>query len=168
MEEIVSKIIVEGPDCSGKSTLVDRLKNRLRWDGRSLHHKEGNQFQRYLKEYALADNVVFDRSHISEEVYSQLWNRGKPFTEKEKEILDNLIEYNSIIIFTLPQWEHMHQRYIDRKFEQQIKLNELQHSRSLFENTMRRFSYLVYTSSSYAELDLLVDDIVAKFIGDIK
>ena len=86
----LKRIIVEGPDCSGKSTLVDTLKNRLLWDAKSLHHKEGNQFQRYLKEYALGEEVVFNRAHFSENVYSKLWRGGSPFLEKEKEILNDL------------------------------------------------------------------------------
>ena len=69
----ISKIIVEGPDCSGKSTVVERIKNMLCWDSKSLHHKEGNQFLRYLREYVLNENVVFDRAHFSEEAYSHLW-----------------------------------------------------------------------------------------------
>ena len=69
MSKII-RIIVEGPDCSGKSTLVNRTKNDLRWDSKSLHHKEGNQFLRYLKEYAFSEQIVLDRSHFSEEVYS--------------------------------------------------------------------------------------------------
>ena len=63
---MIKRIIIEGPDCSGKSTVVDRVKNELRWDSKSLHHREVYQFYRYLKEYSSANQIVFDRSHFSE------------------------------------------------------------------------------------------------------
>ena len=156
----ISKIIVEGPDCSGKSTLVERLKNKLKWDSKSLHHKEGNQFQRYLHEYAFADNVVFDRSHISEEVYGTLWRGGSSFMKSEKEILDCLIKYNSIIIFACPPLDVMKERYKLKGFEQQISIEELEKSRELFLKNMGRVKHILYTSSSYEELDNLIVNVV--------
>ena len=117
---MITRIIVEGPDCSGKSTLVDRVKNSLRWDSKSLHHVEGNQFERYLKEYANNKNTVFDRSHISEIVYSILWRGGNPFAESEQKILDEIVQCNTIVIAALPSEEKLRERYISRKYDDQI------------------------------------------------
>ncbi|HLF53621.1 MAG TPA: hypothetical protein VI544_00400 [Candidatus Nanoarchaeia archaeon] len=156
----ISKIIVEGPDCSGKSTLVERLKNKLKWDSKSLHHKEGNQFQRYLHEYAFADNVVFDRSHISEEVYGTLWRGGSSFMKSEKEILDCLIKYNSIIIFACPPLDVMKERYKLKGFEQQISIEELEKSRELFLLRLINIPHLLYASRDYSELNALLQKVV--------
>ena len=95
------RIIVEGPDCSGKSTVVHRIKNALRWDSKSLHHKGGDQFSRYLREYANNDCIVFDRSHFSEIVYSKLWRNGSPFTEIESNILIIPVDYHSLLSIIL-------------------------------------------------------------------
>ena len=150
------RIIVEGPDCSGKSTVVDRIKNALRWDSKSLHHKEGDQFLRYLKEYALNSQIVFDRSHFSEIVYSILWRNGSPFSGKEKEMLDELCRYRTLIIFTCPDLKTMKKRYNERKFMQQIKYNELERSRKLFCQMFRNIPYILYRSENYDELEALV------------
>jgi thymidylate kinase len=160
----VNKIIIEGPDLSGKSTLLDRLKNRLRWDGKSLHHKEGDQFKRYCREYALAEEVVFNRGHISEEVYSQLWRGGNPFIKEEKNILNSLLRHNSIIIFACPCLEVMRERYLERNFEQQIKIDELQKSRELFIKIMDELPNIRYYSSSYNELDLIIERVYREVI----
>ena len=72
----ITKIIIEGPDCSGKSTVVERIKNMLRWDSKSLHHQPGNQFKRYLKEYALNDNIVFVEDSIEA---IKIWESMKTF-----------------------------------------------------------------------------------------
>lgn len=156
----ITKIIVEGPDCSGKSTVVERVKNMLRWDSKSLHHRPGDQFQRYLKEYALGENTVFDRGHFSEGVYSILWRGGDPFSDEERRILDEVASYRSLIIFSCPSFEIMRRRYLEREFEQQIGLNDLERSRELFISRLKEVPIVMYHSESYEELDGLVRKVV--------
>ena len=129
---MIKKIIVEGPDCSGKSTFVERLKNMLHWDSKSLHHLEGDQFKRYLKEYVLNERIVFDRSHFSEIVYSNLWKRKTPFIDKEIRILNEFVCLDTLIVFVCPDVETLQKRYNNRNFDQQIKFEELERSRRLF------------------------------------
>ncbi|MFH1637127.1 MAG: hypothetical protein ABIB71_01750 [Candidatus Woesearchaeota archaeon] len=163
MEEI-TRIIIEGPDCSGKSTVVDRIKNALRWDSKSLHHKEGYQFRRYLLEYAINDRIVFDRSHFSEAVYSRLWRGGSPFSKKERKILDEICTIGTLVIFTCPDIQTIKQRYHHREFEQQIKYHELEKSRELFCEELKSIPYILYQSKNYDELN----DLVKKVLDLIK
>jgi thymidylate kinase len=149
----IKRILVEGPDCSGKSTLVERLKNRLHWDAKSLHHKPGDQFERYLKEYALADNIIFDRGHISEYVYSVLWRGGEPFKAWQYSILDHIIGDGGMIIFCNPSLALMKKRYAERTYPQQIKPCELEKSKHLFESYLRDWEPLTYSSSSPEALE---------------
>jgi thymidylate kinase len=158
MQKIV-RIIVEGPDCSGKSTLVNQLKNSLQWDSKSLHHQQGDQFSRYLKEYALAEEVVLDRSHFSEEVYSKLWRGGSPFTKKEKIILNQLCKLNTLIILACPKLKILKKRYLSRDYEQQISLEELKKSREFFLRELSEQNPIIYFSESYEELNKLIDKI---------
>ena len=155
-------ILVEGPDCSGKSKVVERLKNTLKWDSKSLHHKEGNQFLRYLKEYANAEQIVFDRGHISEGVYSCLWRGGVPFSIGEKKILDDLIKNGFLLIFACPSIEVLKKRYLERSFKQQIKIEELEKSRKLFIENLADFSPIIYFSDNLQELDSLIELIRGK------
>ena len=156
MEYEKTRIIIEGPDCSGKSTVVNRIKNALHWDSKSLHHREGDQFWRYLKEYTYNEFVVFDRSHFSEIVYSRLWRNGSPFTETENNILTEICKLKTIIIFSCPDLATMKQRYKERNYNQQIKFEELERSRELFCQIFRNVPHILYKSKSYAELDRLV------------
>lgn len=151
-----SHILIEGPDCSGKSTLAHRLKNELRWDLPSLHHREGNQFDRYMREYALSEKVVFERGHFSEEVYSTLWRGGNPFSHKEKEILDTWCELNAIVIFACPLVETLRKRFDERNYFQQVKKEELEKSLNLFCKAFERVPHVKYFSSSQEELETLI------------
>lgn len=152
----INKIIFEGPDCSGKSTAVNLIKNVLKWDSKSLHHREGDQFARYLTEYAQNSQIIFDRSHFSEAVYSELWRGGTPFSHEELTTLNFLAQRNSLIIFVCPDLAIMQQRYLNRNYAQQISLSELQKSRDLFQNIMKNVNPLIYRASSYEELDHLL------------
>jgi len=153
---MISRIIIEGPDCSGKSTVVERIKNTLRWDSKSLHHIEGNQYSRYLKEYALNEKTVFDRSHFSEAVYSELWSSGSPFSTRERQILDQVTQNDSMIIFACPTLEKMRERYEARDFQQQISLSELERARELFIKQMKNITHILYLSETYEELDCII------------
>jgi broad-specificity NMP kinase len=152
-------ILVEGPDCSGKSTLVDRLKNTLRWDAKSLHHRAGNQFKRYLREYALLERTVIDRSHFSEQVYSIMWRGGSPFTPVEKEILDKITLNQSLIILVCPPVDVLRKRYLERTYSQQIKLEELEYSRKLFMGELGGICTIHYQSRDHEELNRVVSEV---------
>ena len=161
-----SIILVEGPDCSGKSTLVDRLKNTIHWDSLSLHHRDGDQFSRYLQVYSSHNHVVFNRGHVSEAVYGRLWREGNPFTKEEWNVLNDVCNLRMLVIVSFPSIETMRLRYQERKYSQQLSFDELDASRNLFEHYTDRVSFvpLWYHSESFNELEELVKkvkDIVA-------
>jgi thymidylate kinase len=162
----VARIIIEGPDCSGKSTLVERIKNALRWDSKSLHHREGRQYERYLYEYAVNKQIVFDRSHFSEIVYSTLWRGGNPFSKEEQNILNQIVQLNTIIIAALPSEDKLKERYNARNYAQQIKLEELTHARTLFLETLKYIPHIIYKSETYEELDKLVERVKNETLCD--
>jgi len=159
---MIKRILIEGPDCSGKSTALDRIKNALRWDAKSLHHREGDQFQRYIKEYCSAENIVFDRGHFSEAVYGRMWRGGNPFSQQEFNFLNFYLQREGLVIFALPSEETLISRYRARNFSQQIKENELSFARKLFLEKSQNVTNILYTSSSYEELDNLVADVLRR------
>ena len=155
-----TQILVEGLDCSGKTTLVERLKNELRWDAKALHHREGNQFKRYLREYALQEQIIFNRGHFSEIVYSRLWRGGNPFLTKEQEILHEICTQNMVVIFANPLLETVQERYKKRTFPQQIKYEELGIVQKYFCEVMGKSPHHRYQSTSYEELQSLLEKVI--------
>lgn len=157
-------ILVEGIDCSGKSTLVNELKNRLRWDARSLGHQEGNQFFRYLKEYSFLENTVIDRGHISEAIYSRLWNRPAPFDEDCLKILDSLVEQSMLLIHCLPDIKVAQKRYLERRNTfQEVTLEELKVSYRYFKEWFLKSDYkdclIAYQSKDFDELNRVIKNV---------
>jgi thymidylate kinase len=81
----VSLVIVEGPDGAGKTTLINKLVGRVRWN--EVHHHGA-----YLKQTSIARHymrsayrgltkrnvmVVMDRSWLAEPVYGSVMRRGE-------------------------------------------------------------------------------------------
>jgi hypothetical protein len=58
----------------------------------------------------------------------------------------------------------MRERYLERNFEQQIKIDELQKSRELFIKIMDELPNIRYYSSSYNELDLIIERVYREVI----
>ncbi|MDP3734091.1 MAG: hypothetical protein Q8R37_02590 [Nanoarchaeota archaeon] len=153
----IDTILIEGPDCSGKTTLVEQLKNTLHWDAKALHHRQGDQFLRYLKEYTQQQEVIFNRGHYSEAVYGQLWRGGNPFSNDEKELLDQFCRQRMLVIFTCPPLELMTIRYSQRHYKQQIKIEELEQSRQLFCEVLKDIPHITYTSQHWEELEQVIE-----------
>lgn len=84
-------ILIEGCDKAGKTTLAERLKERLERHGpaRVVHFgvPDGNPFETYGAAIAEADafagSTIIDRLHWSNHVYQSLYRKGDGATKME-------------------------------------------------------------------------------------
>lgn len=141
--------------------LVDLLKNELRWDMKALHHKPGDQFMRYLQEYAWGMETVFSRGHVSEMIYGELWRGGNPFLPWQQNMLDQYAMHNMVSIYCLPDEDEMLKRYQARRYSQQINPAELAIVRERFAEhwlpISEKGNVLVYQSKDLDELGRLIE-----------
>lgn len=156
MNEKVQFMVVEGPDCAGKSTLVENLKNALKWDSKALTHQEGDQFQRYLREYAQADGVIFDRGHVSEMVYSMIWRGGNPFSGAEKDLLDEICLRKGLLIYVSPSMITLYARYHAKKVLNKIDELPWKESIDLFHIEMNNLECISYDAENWSALEQCV------------
>lgn len=159
-------ILVEGTDRSGKSTLVQRLSDTLGLDNIKLRHQPGDQYQRYLGLYTLAERAVFDRGHISEELYGPIYGRNPSFTHRQQEKLDLIVNEHFLVIFCLPDLAEAQQR-LDIQIndgEDVIRPNDLETSWRAFQKARDRFpNHLLHTSGPWEHLDALVQQVATLF-----
>lgn len=74
------EIIIEGCDGTGKSTVVQKLKEKYNCDILSMT-KEGDKTVRGYEEKAKLHNIISDRSFISEWVYSKVYGKKSELTK---------------------------------------------------------------------------------------
>lgn len=150
-------IIIEGVECAGKTTLIQRIRSEvLPWDCKMLAHVEGKQFDRFIYEYMFTHNIIFNRSHISEVVYSRLWNRASPFTKSEREVLDDYINRNYILILGTADEDKLVERYNSRNYKQKITANQINKIKSLFEDECKNCKHIIYNGSDMVGIDTII------------
>ena len=94
-------IIIEGPDATGKTTLVEKIL--AKHPDMTLLHDTGKT--KNDKEYYMSllekDNYIFDRFHLSEYIFPQIYGRPAKLTWQDfNEITDGLdARHTYMIIF---------------------------------------------------------------------
>ena len=168
-------IIVEGNECTGKTTLVEELRGTLDfqgWDTKSLAHRPGNQFQRYLQEYVSADRIIFNRAHYAELVYSRLYRNGNPFTRQEIEALETTIEQKGLVIYCSLPVELIKARLSERNHREVLKpeptsLEELEHMGLEFDDVFRNKAVIRYSAVVPDDLTSLLLKVKKWVLSDV-
>ncbi|MEQ9946474.1 hypothetical protein [Pectobacterium aroidearum] len=155
---VIKGIIIEGVECSGKTTLIQRIRSDvISYDCIMLGHQSGSQFDRYMRDYMVNERVIFNRSHYSELIYSRLWDRGVPFSTSELNVLNDYIHRNFITILCTADVCSLAERYAKRQYKQKVNLNELSEVKSLFDDVLIPKADYIYSSNDVLELDKVLD-----------
>ncbi|WP_225087017.1 hypothetical protein [Pectobacterium colocasium] len=155
---VIKGIIIEGVECSGKTTLIQRIRSDvISYDCIMLGHQSGSQFDRYMRDYMVNERVIFNRSHYSELIYSRLWDRGVPFSTSELDVLNDYIHRNFITILCTADVCSLAERYAKRQYKQKVNLNELSEVKSLFDDVLTPKADYIYSSNDVLELDKVLD-----------
>lgn len=93
-------IIIEGPDCAGKSTLAKSLAGALDMDILTMTANGGQSVPGYLQKLA-CDGVIIDRCWVSEQVYSDLFGREPRIDNDDAEALSEFCVLTGIPIIVL-------------------------------------------------------------------
>lgn len=150
-------IIVDGPDGSGKSTVVDFLCNEFNLLRHHLVKLKPNEtvedfYKKFIVNLKLSDNNIFDRCYFSNIVYSRVFKDSKIVSE---EIQKEILERTNFVIFCLPSYD----KYIEH-------FNSLRESRfELYSNMVpvyeefKELSKTLKNSDKYIEYNMFTDSL---------
>ncbi|MEM7125193.1 MAG: hypothetical protein AAF702_02625 [Chloroflexota bacterium] len=163
-------IIVEGNECTGKTTLVEELRSELGWDTKDLTHRPGDQFLRYMVEYVNADRIVFNRSHYAEMVFSKLYRQIEPFSPEEIAALDLLVYKYGLIVYCdlavaeiVPRLESRNEREVLN--EDNTSYAELMSNAAVFASLLGQKHTLRYTALTREDLKAVIAKIQSAVCG---
>lgn len=110
----IKRVVIEGPDCSGKTSLVEALKKSTRYSYN-----------------------IQDRSNLSMYVYSLL--NGRDDTRQYKrDFEEEIADQNNVIVLVLPKWAEVKKRYTKRGDDQQT-LNSLEKLHAIFSSIASQY-----------------------------
>lgn len=118
------KIIVEGPDGAGKTTLVNEIAEKYGLN-KVVFTKNGYKtFMSYMR-YLDLSHVVFDRCFISELIYAPTFNRHLVVDDHEIPILLRAYLSNSIVIILNSDEQTLKQRLVNRGDEEKAVIDKI-------------------------------------------
>lgn len=94
------RIIIEGADGTGKTTLVKKLARTYSLDSLNINRYDPNNFNFYL-ETLKKTKVIFDRHFVGEMIYPKVFDRKGNLNEEDFEWLVNYSKENGIAIIIL-------------------------------------------------------------------
>lgn len=116
------RIIIEGVDRVGKSTLVKKLEKIFNLD--RLHFtKEDPRNYRFYYQTILKNNVVFDRHFISEYIYTKVLKRSNKLPEESFQKLLTHAFNNNVYIIVLYQKNSVLQKRMDTEPDKKVVKN---------------------------------------------
>jgi thymidylate kinase len=77
------KIVIEGPNNVGKSSLIEELRKYLNWEVEHVSSSCPNDFKFYDDLLSCDEPLIFDRLHLGEMVYPEIYNRKNNLSENE-------------------------------------------------------------------------------------
>lgn len=116
------RIIVEGADQQGKSTLCKILAEKLGWD--IIHYGKPDEDFNFIDDYIIPDMTISDRNFLSEVVYSKVNGRK---SRTSTTLMSNIFRSNGALLILLDREESFKfdytrpEEYSDEKVNQAIQ-----------------------------------------------
>lgn len=140
--------IFEGPDCGGKSTLVNRWRQKSAPTDRPrvFHHgaykriSEGNQARLYLETMMPAlvygEHVILDRCWLSEPIYGRAFRNGEDrIGVASRRHLDRIaMSREAVVVLCLPPFEAVAEQWKKRQADGDEYLEKLEQLEMVYED----------------------------------
>lgn len=115
---MITKIIVEGPNNVGKTTLINKLKSIYglsKWEVIHCTNETPNTYEYFNELLSSERKIIFDRAFVGERIYPMLENRKSKLSKKDYyKLLIN--DYNESIlhIFVFADEEFIKNAYLQK------------------------------------------------------
>ncbi len=146
-------IIIEGPDATGKTTLAEKILANYELDTIHGTAKTPNDLPYYL-DLLNKDNQIFDRFHLSEYIFPQIYGRPFKLTYQEfKKITEELIATDTFfVIFLTSNMDILNERLIARgEYDYLKEINYQNELFKLYAEYFKQFNYDRYYVIDIAE-----------------
>lgn len=161
-------IILEGIDASGKSTLANKLVEQYNF-GDIIHSgkKEATGIDYFIESLKNKDNCIFDRFHLSEEIFPIMYKRLPHLSFDEYEEINKYLIDNNVyfIVFICSDMSIIEERLRER--DELYYMKEMGAQNTLFSMYAQEFKKYNYSNfyiidiaepNSYNNLDIWLEN----------
>lgn len=152
------KIIIDGCDFTGKTTLINALRIYFTSDKLSYLHFSYNDRRDYEFYNTILDkkNFIADRHFLDEAIYPEVFNRVSCLSENEFETLINKCKNENIKIIILTcSNEELEKRSKQRGNEEEEVLNNLIHINNKFIELAKQYNLQVFDTTINSLSDIM-------------
>lgn len=134
---MIKRIIVEGADQQGKSTLCKILADRLGWEVK--HFGKPSEDFNFIADYIVPEYTISDRNFLSEIVYSMVKNVK---SRAQFMLLDNIFKNKETLLIVMDREDYFvfdssrHEDYTYKAIVQAIELYRKVYRQISFEKIM--------------------------------
>lgn len=138
--------IVVGTDCSGKTSLVEMLSDITEFKilkGSSFQHSQCTQeelFEKFL-EFTKLDEVIFDRFHICNEVYAEMYDDFAMLSDEQRRFIERKMKDKATIIYLYADDKVLEQRFNNRG-DDYVSLDKLKYAKGKYEEALHKVEHL--------------------------
>lgn len=155
------RLVIEGPDGSGKTTLVAKLADHYNLNKVVFHRSAPKSFNDYMQ-YLKLKNVILERSFISEMIYPEIFKRKHILHSKEYNAL--LKQYNDdcIIIMLNADPNTLLARLLKRGDEEEVVLNKITTISKKYSAIAKTLNVPEFDIENLDEIIKYIDEKIAK------
>jgi hypothetical protein len=121
----MNPIILEGSDCSGKTTLAKELEKcgyKIIHNGPPKENEDPLTVYEDQLDAAVKVPTVFDRLHIGEMIYGPILRGKSRITmDQFEELNDTIINMGGLVVICLPPWRNVIDCWSNRQAQEHIK-----------------------------------------------
>lgn len=120
-------ILIEGPDCSGKSTLIEEMFPSFVKIHNGRYPSQLAAYSAYLEQCDkqrsshIRPNTVYDRMHISEIVYAHVMRGITDIPDYFKQVENRLLSMHCVLVVCLPHFSSVIKAWRNRLAEEYVQ-----------------------------------------------
>lgn len=165
---MVNLLAVCGSDCSGKTTLINRLQESLNWEvvkGSSFELSSCSNEELYQKfeEMTHFENVIFDRFIYCNEVYAPLYKDFALLTDDQRREIESKISNRVIIIYLEAEMDTLIER-MNLRGDDYVTVDKLAEIKEKYNESISKIKNVevLKFNTTYKSTDSIVNDILAR------
>ena len=158
------RIIIEGCDKTGKSTLAKQLSERYNLPIIKVNQpKTEDSLIEYLELLKQNDNAIFDRLHLGENVYGPLYRNTNKIDFSG---LENMFKNNTLLILCTDNHLNVQDRFISDKED----YTKFEHIRYILDEFKREYDKSILNKTTYniGKYDMSMQRILKKIEEEVK